>query len=252
MDISQALTVKSLYKQFGSGENAVSVIRNLDFSMKQGAFEAIMGPSGAGKSTFLHLVAGLLSADSGSIIVGGREIVGMSDKEVTLFRRRHIGLVFQDFNLIPTLTAEENIALPLLLDGAGNKNQDRIEQLINVLGLSHRRKHFPDKLSGGERQRVAIARALAGNPDIVLADEPSGNLDSPAAKSLCELLRRLNGELGSTILVVSHDPIVAASTERVHILGDGAFWDSFNIAGDAALVTSRYLNAMTRSAEEAR
>lgn len=250
--MTSALKIAALCKQFGTAENPVSVIRNLDFSMEKGTFEAVMGPSGAGKSTFLHLVAGLLSADSGSIVVGGHEIVGMSDREVTLFRRRHIGLVFQDFNLIPTLTAEENIGLPLLLDGTAPQYQDRIESLIEVLGLSHRRNHLPSKLSGGERQRVAIARALAGNPDIVLADEPSGNLDSPAAKSLCELLKRLNGELGSTILVVSHDPIVAASTERVHILKDGAFLDSFRTNGDVALVTGRYLDAMTHESKEMR
>ncbi len=180
-----AVTVAGLAKTFGEGENAVPVIRNLDFSMEKGAYEAVMGPSGSGKSTFLHLLAGLLAADAGTIEIGGKALVGLDDKALTLFRRRHIGLIFQDFNLIPTLTAEENVALPLLLDGTEAKHRDHVSALLETLGLAHRRNHLPAKLSGGERQRVAIARALAGNPDVVLADEPSGNLDSPAALSLC-------------------------------------------------------------------
>ena len=202
----KAVNVIGLAKTFGKGDNAVPVIRNLDFAMERGAYEAVMGPSGSGKSTFLHLLAGLISADAGTIEIGGKALTGLGDDALTLFRRRHIGLIFQDFNLIPTLTAEENVSLPLLLDGTEGNGRGRVAELLATLGLENRRHHLPAKLSGGERQRVAIARALAGNPDVVLADEPSGNLDSPAARALCDLLRQLNRKLGCTILVVSHDP----------------------------------------------
>lgn len=239
-----AVKVSGLGKSFGEGETAVPVIKGLDFAMEKGAFESVMGPSGSGKSTFLHLVAGLLTPDAGTIEIGEKKINGLSDRDLTVFRRRHIGLVFQDFNLIPTLTAEENIALPLLLDGTENRHRDQINMLIETLNLGPRRTHLPAKLSGGERQRVAIARALAGNPDIVLADEPSGNLDSPAAHALCELLRSLNKSLGCSILIVSHDPIVAASADKVHLLKDGRFIDSFDTENSVERVTKRYLDAM--------
>lgn len=240
----QAVKVSGLCKTYGEGETAVPVIKNLDFTMEKGAFESVMGPSGSGKSTFLHLVAGLLVADAGSIEIGGKSIIGFNDHDLTVFRRRHVGLIFQDFNLIPTLTAEENIALPLLLDGTEAKNKNHIDQLVSALGLENRRHHLPAKLSGGERQRVAIARALAGNPDVVLADEPSGNLDSPAARALCDLLRNLNQELGCSILIVSHDPIVAASADRVHILRDGRFMDAFDTGHSVETVSEHYLSAM--------
>lgn len=240
----EAIKVDDLSKTYGCGETAVQVIRHLDFKMEKGAFEAIMGPSGSGKSTFLHLVAGLVTPDSGSIEIGGQGITGLSDHDLTVFRRRRIGLIFQDFNLIPTLTAEENIALPLILDGTERRHSDRIDRLLETLGLADRRNHLPSRLSGGERQRVAIARALAGDPDVVLADEPTGNLDSPAAHALCGLLGRLNSEMGCTILVVSHDPMVAASTNKVHILRDGTFIDAFETGGDAERVMGRYLAAM--------
>lgn len=241
--MSKALEVRGLSKTYGSGDTAVPVIRNLDFSMEKGAFKAIMGPSGSGKSTFLHLVAGLISPDSGEIEIGGERTTGLSDHDMTVFRRRRIGLIFQDFNLIPTLTAEENVALPLILDGTEGKCRERVDGLLRTLGLENRRGHLPSKLSGGERQRVAIARALAGNPDIVLADEPTGNLDSPAAKSFCDLLGRLNREMGCSILVVSHDPVVAASAGRIHLLRDGAFIDDFAADGVEG-VMERYLAAM--------
>ncbi len=242
----KAVNVAGLAKTYGAGENAVPVIKGLDFSMEKGAYEAVMGPSGSGKSTFLHLLAGLLKADAGTVEIGGRTLTGLGDDDLTLFRRRHIGLIFQDFNLIPTLTAEENVALPLLLDGTETANKAHVDELLDALGLSNRRHHLPAKLSGGERQRVAIARALAGNPDVVLADEPSGNLDSPAARALCDLLRKLNRKLGCTILVVSHDPIVAASADRVHLLRDGTFAGDFETDGNVERVMERYLATMAR------
>ena len=238
-----ALQVKGLSKSFGDEPNRVQVLSEVDLTLARGAFDAVMGPSGSGKSTLLHLLAGLIAADGGDIRVGGVSISTMSDHDVTCFRRRRIGLVFQDFNLIPTLTAEENIALPLLLDRQ-RPDAAHIDALLARFGLTQRRAHIPSKLSGGERQRVAIARALVMKPDIVLADEPTGNLDSPAGRAFCELLREMNDEVGCTILMVSHDPVVAAAAKRVHLLKDGRFVDTFETGHDAARVSDRYLETM--------
>jgi putative ABC transport system ATP-binding protein len=244
MSNETALSATDLRKSFSMGEETVEVIKDLTFSLPQGAFEAVMGPSGSGKSTILHLLAGLLAPDSGTITIGGQDIGHMTDHDLTVFRRRRIGLIFQDFNLIPTLTAEENVALPLLLDKSEKEHRARVDELIEALGLSKRRRHLPAKLSGGERQRVAIARALAGDPAVVLADEPTGNLDSPAARDFCALLRELNKAKGYSILMVSHDPVVAAAAQRVHILRDGKFLDAFDTGNDPALVSEHYLAAM--------
>ncbi|MDR2849895.1 MAG: ABC transporter ATP-binding protein [Verrucomicrobiota bacterium] len=239
-DADLALEVKRLVKTFGGGENPVTVLEGVDLALARGAFAAVMGPSGSGKSTLLHLVAGLLTGDSGEIRVGGESISAMDDAAVTRFRRTRIGLIFQDFNLIPTLTAEENIALPLLL-GRQTPDPAAIDALLARLGLAHRRTHLPARLSGGERQRVAIARALVTRPDIVLADEPTGNLDSPAGRAFCDLLRAMNEERGCTILMVSHDPVVAATAQRVHLLKDGRFVDAFDTNHEPARVSARYL-----------
>ncbi len=238
-----ALEVQRLSKHYGTEANRVTVLNDVNMVIRRGEFDAVMGSSGSGKSTLLHVLAGLISADAGEIRVGGVSISAMSDNEVTCFRRRRIGLIFQDFNLIPTLTAEENIVLPLLLDRQ-TPNPDEINALLQKLSLTHRRTHIPQKLSGGERQRVAIARALVTKPDIVLADEPTGNLDSPAGRAFCELLRTMNEEDGCTILMVSHDPVVAATAKRVHLLKDGHFVDCFETQHDAAQVASRYLETM--------
>jgi putative ABC transport system ATP-binding protein len=238
-----ALTVKRLNKSFGNATDRVTVLDGVELELERGGFDAIMGASGSGKSTLLHLLAGLITADAGEIRVGGVSISAMTDNEVTRFRRRRVGLIFQDFNLIPTLTAEENIALPLLLDRQA-PDAGAIDALLDRLGLTSRRRHVPAKLSGGERQRVAIARALVTRPDVVLADEPTGNLDSPAGRSFCELLRRMNAEEGCTILMVSHDPVVAATATRVHLLKDGRFVDGFETQHDAARVATRYLDNM--------
>jgi len=238
-----ALEVSGLSKGFGEGAGRVSVLEGVNVSLRRGAFDAVMGSSGSGKSTLLHLLAGLITADGGEIRVGGTSIRALSDHDVTCFRRRRIGLVFQDFNLIPTLTAEENIALPLLLDRK-TPDSGEIGALLEKLGLTSRRTHVPLKLSGGERQRVAIARALVTKPDIVLADEPTGNLDSPAGRAFCDLLRKMNEEDGCTILLVSHDPVVAATASRVHLLKDAHFVDCFDTGHDASRVASRYLETM--------
>ena len=242
---TMALEVEHLSKGFGDAANRVTVLDGVDLKLERGVFDAVMGPSGSGKSTLLHLLAGLITSDGGDIRIGGVSISAMNDNEVTCFRRRRIGLIFQDFNLIPTLTAEENIVLPLLLDRKAPDAKD-LEALLAKLGLTSRRTHVPFKLSGGERQRVAIARALVTQPDIILADEPTGNLDSPAGRAFCELLRKMNEEDGCTILMVSHDPVVAAAAKRVHLLKDGRFVDCFETRHDAALVSSRYLETMKK------
>ena len=242
-DQTMALEVKRLSKGFGDATNRVKVLEDVDIVLQRGVFDAVMGPSGSGKSTLLHLLAGLITADGGEISVGGVSISSMNDNEVTCFRRRRIGLIFQDFNLIPTLTAEENIVLPLLLDRR-TPDAGEVAALLEKLGLTSRRSHVPLKLSGGERQRVAIARALVTKPDIVLADEPTGNLDSPAGRAFCDLLRKMNEDEGCTILLVSHDPVVAATAKRVHLLKDGHFVDCFDTGHDASRVATRYLETM--------
>jgi putative ABC transport system ATP-binding protein len=242
---TMALEVEHLSKGFGDAANRVTVLDGVDLKLERGVFDAVMGPSGSGKSTLLHLLAGLITSDGGDIRIGGVSISAMNDNEVTCFRRRRIGLIFQDFNLIPTLTAEENIVLPLLLDRK-TPDDKALDALLTKLGLTSRRTHVPFKLSGGERQRVAIARALVTQPDIILADEPTGNLDSPAGRAFCELLRKMNEEDGCTILMVSHDPVVAAAAKRVHLLKDGRFVDCFETRHDAALVSSRYLETMKK------
>ncbi len=178
-----------------------------------------MGASGSGKSTLLHLMAGLAKTDGGRVLVNGSDLGAMNDKQLTLFRRRHIGLVFQSFNLIPTLTAEENVLLPIMLDGrdpAGGRA--KAEELLGSLGLHDRRTHRPDAMSGGEQQRVAIGRALVTDPAVILADEPTGNLDSANSKSVCELLRDLSVIHGKTIVMVTHEPTVAAYAQEVVVL----------------------------------
>lgn len=237
-----AIEIKGLRKSFGIEGNKIEVIKKLNFSLGSGSFEIIMGQSGSGKSTLLHLMAGLLDADEGEIIVGNTEISKLNDEKKTMFRRKNIGLIFQDFNLIPTLTAEENVMLPLLLD---RKNDNKkAKELLDLLGLTNRMRHLPSQLSGGERQRIAIARALVTNPAIVLADEPTGNLDSPAAHELCSLLKKLNKETGCSILMVSHDPVVSAVATKVHVLKDGIITTSFATDDDPHVVSERYLAAI--------
>jgi putative ABC transport system ATP-binding protein len=191
-----------------------------------------MGASGSGKSTMLHLMAGLTTADEGQVLVSGQDIGRLNDKDLTLFRRRNIGLVFQSFNLIPTLTAEENMLLPLMLDGrvsggGAGAHGGKVDDLLRVLGIDKRRHHRPDAMSGGEQQRVAIGRALVTDPAVVLADEPTGNLDSANSRSVCELLRDLSAAHDKTIVMVTHEPSVAAYANEVAVLKDGKLVSRF-------------------------
>lgn len=218
------------------------VLQDFSLEIESGGFESLMGPSGSGKSTFLHIAAGLLAADAGSVEIGGNDVVRMSDSEATKFRRRHVGVVFQAFNLLNEKTVRENVLLPLKLDGKSKSEvevEQRTEALLRLVGLEGMEKKLPEELSGGEQQRVAIARALFAEPEIVLADEPTGNLDAKSAKDICEILRGLNGK--SAILVVTHDPVVAACTKKVHFLKDGKIAASYETNGDAALVSEKYL-----------
>ena len=218
------------------------VLQDFSLEIESGGFESLMGPSGSGKSTFLHIAAGLLAADAGSVEIGGKDVVRMSDSAATKFRRRHVGVVFQAFNLLNEKTVRENVLLPLQLDGKSKSEvevEQRTEALLRLVGLEGMEKKLPEELSGGEQQRVAIARALIAEPEIVLADEPTGNLDAKSAKDICEILRGLNGK--SAILVVTHDPVVAACTKKVHFLKDGKIAASYETNGDAALVSEKYL-----------
>jgi len=216
------LEAKSLSKRYQMGQQTVSALGGVDFVVEKGEFVAIMGPSGSGKSTLLHLLGGLDKPSEGEITLAGHKLSLLNDKKSTLVRRHNVGFVFQFFNLLPTLTAQENITLPLIIDGKNpRKVQKRLEALLELVGLTDRARHKPDQLSGGEQQRVALARALITEPAIVLADEPTGNLDSKTGIMIMELLRRSCDELGQTIIVVSHDPRAASYADRVVLLRDG-------------------------------
>jgi len=216
------LKTQGLAKRYTLGETTVHALSDADLRVGQGEFVAIMGPSGSGKSTLLHLMGGLDSPSDGQVLLAGRPLALLTDDEVTVIRRRQIGFVFQFLNLLPTLTAAENIALPLLLDGWRMKDcMARVQELLDLVGLSSRRDHRPDQLSGGEQQRVAIARALVAEPVIVVADEPTGNLDTRAGREVLRLLRRACDEKGQTIVMVTHDPLAASFADRVVFLRDG-------------------------------
>jgi len=216
------LEAQALRKQYRLGEHTVDALAGVDFVVEKGEFVAIMGPSGSGKSTLLHLLGGLDKPSDGEVTLAGRRLSVLNDNQATLVRRHNVGFVFQFYNLLPTLTAEENVALPLIIDGQSlRKHRARIDAMLELVGLTDRRRHKPDQLSGGEQQRVAVARALVTEPAIVLADEPTGNLDSKTGTAIMELLRRSCDELGQTIVVVSHDPRAAAYADRIVFLGDG-------------------------------
>jgi len=216
------LEAQALRKQYELGEHTVHALTGVDFVVEEGQFVAIMGASGSGKSTLLHLLGGLDKPSDGEVTLAGQRLSVLNDRQATLVRRHNVGFVFQFFNLLPTLTAEENVALPLIIDGQNlRKHQPRIDAMLELVGLADRRHHKPDQLSGGEQQRVSVARALVTEPSIVLADEPTGNLDSKTGRAIMELLRRSCDELGQTTVVVTHDPRAATYADRVVFLRDG-------------------------------
>jgi len=216
------LEARKLRKEYQLGEHQVSALIGVDFQVVQGEFIAIMGPSGSGKSTLLHLLGGLDAPTDGSVVLAGESLAELSERQATLVRRHNVGFVFQFFNLLPTLSAEENVLLPVIIDGQNpRKYEEQLTSLLKLVGLLDRRSHKPDQLSGGEQQRVAIARALITQPAILLADEPTGNLDSKTGTVIMDLLRRSCDDLGQTVIVVSHDPKAAAYADRVIFLRDG-------------------------------
>jgi putative ABC transport system ATP-binding protein len=217
---AMAATVHDAVKLYGTGENAVRALDRITVGFERSRFTAIMGPSGSGKSTLMHCVAGLDRLTSGRVTVGGRELSELSDRELTLLRRTSIGFVFQSFNLLPTLSAGENITLPIALAGAA-ADPAWLEEVVETLGLADRLAHRPGELSGGQQQRVAVARTLVSRPELIFADEPTGNLDRRAGGEILVLLRRAVRDLGQTIVMVTHDPIAAARADRVLFLADG-------------------------------
>lgn len=226
------LEAKHLKKQYTLGEHTVNALAGVDLIVETGEFVALMGPSGSGKSTLLHLIGGLDKPSDGEVTLAGQRLSILNDNQVTLVRRHNVGFIFQFFNLLPTLTAEENIALPLIIDGQDmRQHQKYIDDLLQLVKLNDRRHHKPDQLSGGEQQRVAIARALVTRPAIVLADEPTGNLDSKTGTTIMELLRQSCDELGQTIVVVTHDPRAATFADRVILLKDGQIVDETRFDG---------------------
>ena len=222
------------------------VLKDFGLTLGAGAFEALMGPSGSGKSTFLHLAAGLLEADAGEIRIADADIVKLGDSAAAKFRRRHLGVVFQAFNLLSEKTVRENILTPVVLERGARGAKDpavvaRLASLTEKLGIAGLLDKRPEQLSGGEQQRVAIARALIAEPEVVLADEPTGNLDAQAAKAICTLLKELNATEKSAILVVTHDPVVAACAQKVHFLKDGRIASVLEPQGDPERVSKAYL-----------
>ncbi len=222
------LRVNNLTKRFYQGQKIIEAVKNVNLVVERGNFIAIMGPSGSGKSTLLHLIAGLTTPDEGNVEIDGRDIFAMSDNKLTKFRRKHIGLVFQAYNLIPTLTAGDNISLPIILDNYSSRIDEQVDGLLKDLEIEHVRSQRPDTMSGGEQQRVAIARALITNPSIILADEPTGNLDSVNGQKICKILRSLCDDQNRTIVMVTHEAQVAIWAKKIVIMKDGQLIDSIN------------------------
>jgi putative ABC transport system ATP-binding protein len=254
--VSNVVVIEDLHKCYRLGDEVIQALRGVSLEVRRGQFVAIMGPSGSGKTTLMHMVGGLDLPDGGRIVIrrptegGGPdgdgedyEITGMSDRQRTLFRRRNLGIVFQAFNLMPNLTALENVMLPLLVDGrpAGDARR-RADELIRRVHLEQRTRHRPATLSGGEQQRVAIARALMNEPVLILADEPTGNLDPASSLEIWRLMQTLSREMGTTILMVTHEATAAAHADLTYVLLEGRFTGVIETAGsgDEALVATRY------------
>jgi putative ABC transport system ATP-binding protein len=227
------IELRHVSKVFGAGETAVRAIDDLSFVCPQGAFWSVMGPSGSGKSTILHLVAGLTPPTSGQVLVEGADVARMTTTEAAALRRRRIGYVLQAFNLLPFLTAAENVGMPLVLDGIRQSEVDqRVRDALEMVKMSHRADHHPSHLSGGEQQRVAIARALVIRPAILLADEPTGNLDRAGGRAVMDLIRDVNERTRVTVLLVTHDPVFAAYADRVIRIVDGGLQQDMSLPGE--------------------
>jgi putative ABC transport system ATP-binding protein len=230
-----AASCNNLFKIYGSGDSEVRALDDVSVTFGKGQFTAIMGPSGSGKSTLMHCAAGLDDVTSGSILIGESEITGMKEKQLTQLRRDKVGFIFQAYNLVPTLNAIENITLPMTL--AGRKPDDAwVTNVVDTVGLSKRLKHRPSELSGGQQQRVAVARALASRPDIIFADEPTGNLDSATSAEILAFMQKAARELGQTIVMVTHDPSAASYADRVLFLADGKIVDEMLAPSEDAVL----------------
>ena len=216
----EILKVENLCKIYGKGENEVKAVDNVSFSVEKGEFVAIVGASGSGKSTLLHLLGGVDRPTSGKVFIDGEDIYKLSDDQLAIFRRRQVGLIYQFYNLIPILNVEENITLPCNLDGK-QVEQAKLDELLKTLKLENRRKHLPNELSGGQQQRVSIGRAIINNPAIMLADEPTGNLDSKSSEEIISLLRLSNKKYNQTVIIITHDDKIALEADRVITIDDG-------------------------------
>lgn len=216
----EILKVEKLCKTYGRGNNQVQALNNVSFSVEKGEFVAIVGKSGSGKSTLLHLIGGVDKPTSGYIYVDGQDVYKKNKEQLAIFRRRQVGLIYQFYNLIPVLNVVENMTLPLKLDGQ-KVNNERVDELLEILGIADRKKHLPSQLSGGQQQRVSIGRALINAPALVLADEPTGNLDSKSSQEIMELLKYSNRKYGQTLIMITHDENIALQAERIIRIADG-------------------------------
>ena len=216
----EILRVENLTKIYGKGENEVRALDDVSFSVNKGEFIAVIGPSGSGKSTLLHILGGVDRPTSGRVLMDGKDVYAQNEEQLAIFRRRQVGLIYQFYNLIPVLNVTENITLPVLMDGQ-RVNRDRLRQLITTLGLTGRENHLPNQLSGGQQQRVSIGRALMNAPAVVLADEPTGNLDSKNSKEIVDLLKISNEKYGQTLIVITHDESIALQADRIISIDDG-------------------------------
>ena len=216
----ELMQIQHLSKVYGQGENQVRAVDDISFTVEKGEFLAIIGPSGSGKSTLLHILGGVDRPTSGKVFVDGRDVYAQNEDQLAIFRRRQVGLIYQFYNLIPVLNVVENMTLPVLMDGR-QVNQERLEELLDVLGLRGREKHLPNQLSGGQQQRVSIGRALMNAPAVVLADEPTGNLDSKNSQEIVELLKMSNKKYGQTLVIITHDENIALQAHRVIAIEDG-------------------------------
>jgi len=225
----ELLEIQNLCKTYGSGENAVKALDNVSFTVPKGQMTAIVGPSGSGKSTLLHIIGGVDKPTSGKVFVDGCDVFAQNEKNLAVFRRRQVGLIYQFYNLIPVLDVEENITLPLTMDGRKPEKQ-RVTEMLELMGLEKRAKHLPSQLSGGQQQRVSIARALFTAPAVILADEPTGNLDSKNSREIIDLMKQSNKLYNQTMLIITHDEKIALQCDRIITVEDG------RIAGDEAVI----------------
>ena len=216
----EILRVENLTKIYGKGENEVRALDDVSFSVNKGEFIAVIGPSGSGKSTLLHILGGVDRPTSGRVLMDGKDVYAQNEEQLAIFRRRQVGLIYQFYNLIPVLNVTENITLPVLMDGQ-KVNRDRLKELITTLGLNGRENHLPNQLSGGQQQRVSIGRALMNAPAVVLADEPTGNLDSKNSREIVDLLKISNEKYGQTLIVITHDESIALQADRIISIDDG-------------------------------